>query len=482
MNPTRDLRGMPSAAHTGKRPHGSQAPPARYRWRACLATMAVALLIGAASAMAASGRPQRVQLSRTPDGVAATFTTNPFIDTTNPFFQSLGTNGRACVTCHQPTEAWSITPAGVQASFDETAGLDPIFRPNDGANCPTADVSTVEARRNAYNLLLTKGLIRVSLAVPSAAEFRVVAADDPYGCSTASELSVYRRPLPSTNLKFLSAVMWDGRETFPGKSLEEDLLDQAVAATLGHAEASQAPTEAQLQQILTFEMGLFTAQLVERDAGSLVLGGARGGPMQLSQQEFYLGINDPLGGNPTGTPFNPEVFDLFTAWEDLEAGSPKAAARAAVARGEQIFNSRPVAITGVAGLNDALNQPVIMGFCTTCHDTPNAGNHSLPVPLNIGISDASHRTPDLPLFTLECLATGQVVQTTDPGRALITGKCVDIGKIKGPILRGLSPRAPYFHNGAAATLRDVVEFYNTRFQLQLTPQEMDDVVAFLQAL
>jgi cytochrome c peroxidase len=104
------------------------------------------------------------------------------------------------------------------------------------------------------------------------------------------------------------------------------------------------------------------------------------------------------------------------------------------------------------------------------------------VPLNIGISDASRRTPDLPLFTLECPATGQVVQTTDPGRALITGKCVDIGKVKGPILRGLSARAPYFHNGAAATLRDVVEFYNTRFQLQLTPQDMDDVVAFLQAL
>jgi cytochrome c peroxidase len=330
--------------------------------------------------------------------------------------------------------------------------------------------------------LLTKGLIRVSLAVPSAAEFRVVAVDDPYGCSTTSELSVYRRPLPSTNLKFLSTVMWDGRETFPGQSLEEDLLDQAVAATLGHAEASQAPTEAQLQQILTFEMGLFTAQLVERDAGSLILGGASGGPMQLSQQEFYLGINDPLGGNPTGAPFNPEVFDLFTAWEDLETGSAKAAARAAVARGEQIFNSRPVAIAGVAGLNDALNQPVIMGSCTTCHDTPNVGNHSLPVPLNIGVSDASQRTPDLPLFTLECLATGQVVQTTDPGRALITGKCADIGKIKGPILRGLSARAPYFHNGAAAGLRDVVEFYNTRFQLQLTPQEMDDLVAFLQAL
>jgi len=37
-------------------------------------------------------------------------------------------------------------------------------------------------------------------------------------------------------------------------------------------------------------------------------------------------------------------------------------------------------------------------------------------------------------------------------------KCADVGKTKGPILRGLSARAPYFHNGAAKTLDDAVEF------------------------
>lgn len=74
------------------------------------------------------------------------------------------------------------------------------------------------------------------------------------------------------------------------------------------------------------------------------------------------------------------------------------------------------------------------------------------------------------------------MQVTDPGRAMISGKCQDIGKLKGPILRGLAARPPYFHNGAAATLNDVVNFYDQRFDLNLTQQQKADLVAFLQAL
>jgi cytochrome c peroxidase len=127
-----------------------------------------------------------------------------------------------------------------------------------------------------------------------------------------------------------------------------------------------------------------------------------------------------------------------------------------------------------------------MGTCTTCHDTPNVGDHSVAVPLNIGTSDYPARPgldlTGLPVYTLRCNATGASVQTTDPGRALISGKCADIGKVKGPILRGLAARAPYFHNGSAATLDDVVDFYNHRFDIGLTPQEKADLVAFLKAL
>jgi cytochrome c peroxidase len=175
---------------------------------------------------------------------------------------------------------------------------------------------------------------------------------------------------------------------------------------------------------------------------------------------------------------------LFGAWANADAGdqSAKAKARAAIARGEALFNQNPLTITGVAGLNDALGNPAIPGTCSTCHNAPNVGNHTVGLPLDIGIADASRRTPDMPLYTLRNKATGETVQTTDPGLALITGKWADIGKFKGPVLRGLAARPPYFHNGSAARLEDVVDFYDTRFSMNLDAQEKQDLVAFLKAL
>ena len=154
-----------------------------------------------------------------PSGFAATFSTNGSIDLTNEFFQDLGTNGRRCVTCHQPSQGWTVTPEGLQERFAKKGGTDPIFRTNDGSNSPEADVSTKQARRAAYNTLLTKALIRVGIGIPANAEFELSAVDDPYDFASASELSLFRRPLPATNLKFLSAVMWDGRETVPGQTI-----------------------------------------------------------------------------------------------------------------------------------------------------------------------------------------------------------------------------------------------------------------------
>jgi cytochrome c peroxidase len=104
--------------------------------------------------------------------------------------------------------------------------------------------------------------------------------------------------------------------------------------------------------------------------------------------------------------------------------------------------------------------------------------------LNIGVADvnSSLDVSYLPVFTIMNNATGAVVQTTDPGRALITGNWADIGKVKGPVLRGLASRAPYFHNGSAGSLADVVNFYNTRFNIGFTAQEKADLLAFLNAL
>ena len=83
-------------------------------------------------------------------GVLKTFNASGKLDLTGPFFQSLGTNGRSCASCHQPGEAWSVSAERVAERFERSHGLDPIFRTNDGSNCNhSIDTSTVEGRRHA---------------------------------------------------------------------------------------------------------------------------------------------------------------------------------------------------------------------------------------------------------------------------------------------------------------------------------------------
>ena len=460
-----------------------------------------------------------------PTGESETYsTTGGGIDLTGPFFQSLGTNGRSCGSCHQPSDGMSVAAANVQQRFNLTQGLDPIFRTNDGSNCDhSIDVSTLTGRSAAYSLLRTRGLIRIAIGVPPSPDYKVMSVNNPYGCNEPDTISMYRRPLPATNLRFLSAVMFDGRESSvltgtkkitydqldPLGNLLSDLAHQSLDATKGHAQGNGSrPTPAEQQQIVNFEMALSTAQIIDNLAGRLDGRGATGGPVPLTTQPFFISINssvDPLapGVEPPGglvTPgdgkFTPAIFNPFDAWASMPTTSPKAA----IARGQAIFNSKPISIAGVAGINDPVvagglgvgDNPGLPGTCGTCHDTPNVGNHSFPTPLNIGTGDPDPSNPSvsfggldiryLPSITVCKLDLSSCKTTTDLGQALIDGKFDHVGKIKGPILRGLSARAPYFHNGSAQTLLDVVHFYENRFGLVLTPQEESDLVAFLSSL
>src|SRR5262245_50218182 len=433
----------------------------------------------------------------------------------NGFFLDLGSNGRRCVTCHQPDNNMSVSASGIQARFVATDGMDPIFRPNDGSNSPLADVSTLDARRAAYSMLLSKGLIRVGLTIPADAEFDLLAVDDPYGYAGRNanrELSLFRRPLPATNLSFLSTVMWDGRETIERGSrsaIHFDLADQSNSATQGHAQAPTPIDDATRAAIVAYEMGNFTAQVWDNTAGDLHVAGARGGPAELARQSFVFGVNDPLGCDPNGAncsgkglTFNPIVFSEYDAWATVTGGG-RNPARVAVARGQALFNTLPIPIVSVSGINDDFAKPgdfdvPIVGTCTTCHDTPPAGDHSVPAPLNIGIAeppvsvddggDGVHNrfglpVGDMPVYTLRHKAEPfETKVVTDPGRALITGKWKDVGRFKGPVLRGLAGRAPYFHNGSAASLLDAVNFYDVRFGLGLTDEQKSDLVAFLRTL
>jgi len=313
--------------------------------------------------------------------------------------------------------------------------------------------------------------------------------------------------------------MWDGREssaatgttkiTFENypNSLLSNLAHQAVDATNGHAQGNGL-TAAQQQQIVNFEMGLFSAQDTTSGGGSLNTQGANGGPIPLINQPFFISINssvNPLvptleqpGGlvTPGDGKFAPAIFNIFDAWANL----PPSAPRAAIARGQALFTSKPINITGVAGINDDVSAgglvsggiPSLTGTCGTCHDTPNVGNHSFPTPLNIGVGDlganSTVSTGGLDISYLPKITVCRISNpsdcktTTDLGQALIDGKFDHVGKLKGPILRSLSSRAPYFHNGSARTLLDVVRFYEARFGVSFTAQEESDLVAFLSAL
>jgi hypothetical protein len=475
----------------------------------------VALTIGCSSvtpattATTAAATIANVQPFTDTSGTVATYTTAGLIDESGPFFQPLGTNGRTCATCHQAGQAMSLQASSAAALFASSSGTDPLFASIDGANCPTVAVGDLAG----HSLMVNYGLVRIPITLPATAQFTVAVLNDPYGCATTLSstgqqvVSVYRRPLPTASLPYLSSIMWDNRFTASSlstastfdTSLTADLTTQLLSAVATHQQGSAAPSATQIAGILALEQGLFTAQATDTLAGPLSANGATGGPANLAAATFYPGINDAFGADPTGTPFNPNAFNLYTAWNNSNN-----AQQASIARGQKIFNTSPMNLTAVSGINTnnaALGNPnQFQGTCSTCHDTPNIGSHSLPLPLDTGTMHvAASETVNqilngLNQLTLPNLPTYQITgckdaknnpvtyTTTDPGKALTTGLCADVNRIKVPTLRGLAARPPYFHNGSAASLTQLVNFYNARFQMGLNAAQKSDLVNFLNAL
>ena len=419
----------------------------------------------------------------------------------NAFFQALGTNGRSCATCHQPSSGMGVSLRNVKSRFSATGGRDPLFAPVDGANCPSAvPVGSVPtANRAAYSVILERAAIRIPMpwppkdaqGNPRPVEFdiRLTPQDDKPGCNVslangigAGFVSVYRRPLISAQMDFKTlrpggtgpilagSLMWDGREL----SLEQ----QAINATLGHAQATHPPTQAQLKQIADFQGRVFTAQLVDAVAGPLDAASAKGGPIHLSRQVPQQAVGPS--------------FDEYDRWA---RGSDR---QRSINRGQAIFNDRLFTINAVAGFNDfpGVGNPAL-GSCATCHNVTHGGSDALEHPQrDIGIGGTAQfvggpkPATRLPRFTLTChadatphtfLGRGPVV-TNDPGLALLTGKCADIGKFTLPQLRALAAREPYFHDGTAQTLKDVVAFYDKRFAIGFSTRDQQDLINFLAAL
>jgi len=379
---------------------------------------------------------------RNANGKSATLSTQGKVDLTGEFFQAQGTNGRSCASCHIAADGWAINPGTLQKIFDETDGTDPVFNLLD-ANNPNMDVSTPEARLAAYSMLLRYGVFRRGGAPRPNSEWELIAVDDPHGFATLNRLVQWRRAMPTANFALGSATInWDGGNSV-GTDQHAGLVNQATRNVTGGQQGSPAPPEV-INDIVAFEESLSSAQIIVTGVGRLDAGNARGGPEELSKMT-------KAGGR----------FDLFDNW--LGDSSPF---RAQIARGQEIFN----------GVNANGRS------CNGCHNSANNGTNMNNAMFDIGASSAEKRGPDLPLYTFRNRSTGEIRQLTDAGRGNITGLWSDLGKFKTPSLRALSARAPYFHNGIAATLEDVVRHYERHLGFVFTDQQRADLVAFLGAL
>jgi cytochrome c peroxidase len=418
-------------------------------------------LLGLAFVIAGFGRVGAIQpastesipnnyLQKNPGGKAATFSTQGSVNLTGEYFQAQGTNGRSCASCHIPEEAWSINPGTLQDMFDATNGTHPVFNLLD-ANNPSMPETTTEQRLAKYSMLLSRGVFRrggapLATTRPDGTlvrEWDLIAAEDPHGFASLTRLVHWRRSMPTINFPLGSAtVNWDGGNSI-GTDQHAGLINQASRNVTGGQQGLPAPPEV-IAEIVAFEESLFTAQLVVPGVGWLNSDGARGGP------EFLSGMPKVAGR-----------FDLFDAW----AGdvNPR---RAQIARGQELFNNM-----NAGGRS-----------CNSCHNSANNGTNINNVLFDVRTASEEARTPDLPLYTFRNRATNETRKLTDAGRGNISGAWNDLGRFKTPTIRGLAARAPYFHNGIAATLSDVVRHYEVHFGFVFTDEQRADLVAFLNAL
>ena len=432
----------------------------------------------------------------------------------HPFFEPIGRNGRACVTCHQPADAMSLSAATARERWEATGGKDPLFAAIDGSNCPTLP----QGERASHSLLLERGLLRIQRpwpvrewnGAPVTPDFTIEVVRDPTGCNSApgygpaaGNVSVYRRPRPVANMKYLLAVgfAYDPKQGFAlprdpetGDVLSGNLMADNRASTLKaqmadaaatHLQAMGPLTPAQVARIEAFERSVFTAQQVHRIGGAVDEAGARGGPVKLRDAS-------PGALGSIGEP----VWSEFAAWDKLSDQdkarlSPEQVAfRQSVARGARVFRDRTFLISDSAGINSRIGfgNPV-RNSCVFCHNMTQMGNDVAPGQVDLGTTTQpfADPMPDLPLFRITCLKAphphyGRVFLTMDPGFALTSGRCADVGKITLQSMRGLSARAPYFSNGLARDLRGVVDYYDRRYTIGYTEQEKQDLVNLMSVL
>ena len=393
----------------------------------------------------------------------------------HPFFTALGTNGRACVTCHQPAWGMSISASGLADRWRASGGKDPVFAAFDGSNCP----GLPQQKESSHSLLLKRGLFRIPLTwpprnadgSPKPVEFTIEGRARPhrvqhqlpeYGLKSAQPtISVYRRPRMAANLKYvvsggspivLKTGMLADVDPETGKAVSMNLMSdarevslrsQAMSAVMGHEEARTNPSRQQIEKIIEFESQVYVAQ-----AGAHIFAGPLAVPVEprawalqrcATIEPGVLGDND----------YDP-VFGKFDEWKGKDYY------QSSIARGADIFMHRQFWLRDATHINSiGLGNP-LKRTCATCHNAQMTGQDLSAGWVDVGTTNYPTwtepatwaETSELPVFKITC-STYRSSSVSGPGHLFhgsgpgaISGRCVDVGSIVMQQLRGLSARAP----------------------------------------
>ena len=321
-----------------------------------------------------------------------------------------GGNGRACATCHNPRDGFSLSRSRVEARWQrlqrarlaDPDATDPLFRPidaDDGAG--------------GFTLLRTRALIKVRVPLPS----RVGLTDDP----SATHVTLSRAVTPLNMLKHTAPYQQDRSA--------QTLEAQALAAVNQHMEPTAQPSQAFLESVAEFQRHLFSSAKVRK----LSMAIDRGRPLP--------DLDPPL------TELEREGKEKFDNFCGRCHGGP-----AQVQNLENRIFPPFDGSTNPVSLNVVVSNPPPQGFPLSPVHGP-------------GFDLATQWfTVDLPN------GTSVNLESSDPGTVLTDAKSLEtvagnqvFNRFDIPQLRGINQTAPYFHDHRARMLEEVVVHYQAFF-------------------
>ncbi len=343
-------------------------------------------------------------------------------------------NGRVCATCHRPDQILGLPPAPLSSSVPAS---DPLF------TGLAADIGTEPLGLENFD--------RLALLFHRPGRFNPLLPED----SPFRQVFFWRRSTRLVNTVFMFGMLNDGRM--------RELVETTRQAVFTHTQNGDLRFDDIVDPQRLLDIGAFMESQIE--------------PPELA------GLLDPSA--PLHDALISDPFLTVPVTTNLER------------RGERVFQDQ----------------------CMTCHNMPNVfsnRDHVDGPPLNrpplyghtfdIGIAErnAHHlefrrfdpatqtRVPVVLPLVRQDGATVNVTVVDDVGAAAATARYEDLHRFKVPQLRRIRDLGPYFHDNSAATLDDVVEYFNgddynrsidgQRYPIHMSRAEREALLAFLRAL